>query len=95
MKTLRLQIGDFAQPAGLQPFSRCNIGCLGVHIDQPVAFADGNQIVLSFPVGIVAFLAPDFRAGLEQFPAAASVFDVDNLFFTANLHMSDKPVGPG
>jgi hypothetical protein len=54
-----------------------------------------NQIVLGFSVWVIPVLTPDLRSRLQQFPAAAGVFHMDNLFLSVNFHMGNKPIGPG
>ena len=92
---LGLQFRHFPQSPGQEPFLRCGVGGLGIHVDEPVSLSDGNQVVFGFPGRIAAFLAPDLGPGEQQFPAAAGVFHVDDLRFPADLHMGDEPVGPG
>ena len=95
MEGFCLQIPDFAQPTASEPFSGGNIGRLGIHIDEPVTFADGDQIKFGLSVGVAAFLAPDFCPRLQQFPATAGIFNVNNFFTAADFHMGDESVGPG
>ena len=95
MKAFCFQIFNLAQSTGMKPLSGGDIRGLGVHVDEPVAFSDGNQVVLGFAVGVTAFLAPNPRPGGQQFPAPAGIFNVYHLSFAADFHMGKKAVGPG
>ena len=95
MNRFRPDIFHMAQSAGLEPFFGGSIGGLGVHIDEPVALLDGDEIIFGFSVGIVGYLAPNLGAGGQQFPATAGVLYMANFHFSVDLHMGNKPVGPG
>ena len=88
------RVGNVTQTAGKEPFSGGEVGSLGVHIDEPIAFFDGDQIVFGLPVGIVRALTPDLRPGSEQFSASACVLDMADFHLPVDLHVSDKTVGP-
>ena len=89
------EIFNFTKTSGSQPFPGSQIRCLGIHIDEAAAFADGNQIIFGFSAGVVAFLAPDLCPYRQKLPAAAGILHVDHFCLAVNLHMGNKPVGPG
>ena len=89
------QILNFAQTTGEEPFLCGGVGGLGIHVDQPVTFFYGNQVVFGFSVGICAFLALNRRTFRQQLPAAAGVFDMADFYCAVYFNMSNKPVGAG
>jgi hypothetical protein len=68
---------------------------LGIHIDEPVAFLDDDQVVFCLAVGIVRPLTPDLRPCGEQFPTATGIFYMTNLCLPVNFNVRDKTIGPG
>ena len=76
MSILGLQLRDLAQTAGEQPLFCGGIGGLGVHVDEPTAFFDGDEVEFCLSVGIVKLLTPNLRACGQQLPATAGVFHV-------------------
>jgi hypothetical protein len=95
MEGFGLQSGDFTQSTGGQPFSGSNVGCLGVHIDQPMAFLYRDEIEFGFAVGVLGFFTPDSRTGLQQLPATAGIFYMADLRHTVYFDISDETVGAG
>ena len=93
MEAFCLLIFDFSQTAGQQPFFCCRIGCLRIHIDQPVTLAYGDQIVSGFAGGIRVEAAENLCAVCQQFPAAAGVFHVDGFFLSFDFYFCNKTVG--
>ena len=95
MGILRFQIGNVPKPSGKEPFPGGDVGSLGVHVDQPLALADGDKIEFGLPAGIVGHLAPDLCTDGQQLPATAGVFYVDHLHLSADFHMGDESIEPG
>ena len=95
MDSFGAKLLHMAQAARCQPFFHGGVGGLRIHIDQSVALADGDQIIFGLPAGIIRFLTPDFRSHREQLPAPAGVLHMDDFVLSVDLHMGNKPVGPG
>ena len=74
--------------------SRNLVGRLAVHVDQPAALPNCDQVVPGLARAWLEPLQVDRRAGYEQFPAPAGVFHVANLNLAADFDFRDKAVAP-
>ena len=92
---LGAELGDLPQAAVAQPLPCRFVGGLGVHVDEPVALLDGDQVEFGFPVWIVGPLAPDGAAGDQELPAPARVLHMADLHSSIDLDVGNEAVGAG
>ena len=94
MKGFRTQVFDRSKAAAPEPFPGCDVGGLGIHVDQSVTLFDGDQIVLGLPLGIVGLLTPNLRTHLKKLPASAGIFHMADLRLSMDVNIGNKTVRP-